>query len=72
MLALAVARLAPRNRAIAALVRALDDLTGHAALALGEVGGASEVTLLEARLPHARGWARRELERAIRKMRKRS
>lgn len=72
MLALAVARLAPPEVANAALLRMLDDLPGHVALALAEIGGPYEATVLEAKSAATRGWVKREIEAAIRAIRRRS
>ena len=71
MLLLALARLVARERAIPILTSQLDDLPGHAALALGEIGGADEVAVLRGHLQDPKAWVRKEVQRAIHKIEKR-
>lgn len=71
MLALAVARRAPRVLANPILVGLLDDLPGHAALALAESGEQQEVRALEVKYPTASGWEKQEIGRAISVIRRR-
>jgi HEAT repeat protein len=70
MLALATARLVDRERANVILQSLLDDLPLHVPLALGEVGDEHAARLLEERLKGAKGAQRKELERALRRIRK--
>lgn len=64
-LALAVARHVPREEANVALLGALDEMPGHAALALAECGGTKELQHLERKYDEVSGWERREVGRAI-------
>jgi hypothetical protein len=70
MLALASARLLDRARATLLLQSMLDELPLHAAKALGEVGDEAVARVLEERLRKAKGVQRKELEHAIRKIRR--
>lgn len=64
-LALAVARHAPREEANAVLLGVLDEMPGHAALALAECGGTKELHHLERKYDEVSGWERQEVGRAI-------
>lgn len=64
-LALAVARHVPREEANTALLDVLDEMPGHAALALSECGGAKELQRLERKYDELSGWERQEVGRAI-------
>lgn len=66
MLALAVARTSPASDANSVLLALLEEMPGHAALALAESGTAEELRVLEARLASAKGWVKKVIERAIR------
>ena len=66
MLALAVARTSTASEANPVLLSLLDDMPGHAALALAECGTAKELRILEGRLAYAKGWVKKEIEKAIR------
>lgn len=72
MLALALARIAPPQTAIPVLRDLVKDLPGHVAMALAEVGGPAEADLLRDQLPAAKTWLRKEIEKAIRKIERRS
>ena len=71
MLCLAVARLVLKDQAIPVLMSVLDDLPGHAARAIGEIGQQTELPRLRSKLPETSGWQRKELARAIRKIERR-
>lgn len=71
MLALAVARHAAPDQANPVLLGLLDELPGHAALALAESGRAREMEMLEAKHAEASGWVRKEIGRAVSVIRRR-
>jgi len=71
MLALAAARLAPPEQANPVLLELIDELPGHVAMALAESGGRQELAVLEQPRPAVARWVGREIERAIRKIRRR-
>lgn len=71
MLALAVARHVPPAQGNPVLVSLLDDMPGHAALALAESGQAAQLSELERRYETASGWEKRELGRAMSVIRRR-
>jgi hypothetical protein len=71
MLALAVARTSPAEEANRALLGLIEELPGHVAIALGESGGPKELALLQAHLPKTKGWVKKEIEKAMRKIAKR-
>jgi hypothetical protein len=66
MLALAVARTNPADVANRVLLGLLDEMPGHAARALAESGTAAERRVLQARLVSAKGWVKKEIDRAVR------
>jgi len=68
MLALAVARHAPRDQALSALENVFDELPGHAAIALAEIGGPEQAALLRTKLEQATGWVADEIRKAMRKI----
>jgi hypothetical protein len=65
MLMLALARLAPAELALPVLLSVLDELPGHVAIALGEVGGASELGALRSRIGNVSKWEQAEFLKAI-------
>jgi HEAT repeat protein len=65
MLTLAAARTNPPEVANPVLVRLLDELPGHAALALAETGGPGEVEALHRAYRTATGWERERIGRTI-------
>ncbi|HTE47908.1 MAG TPA: hypothetical protein VK636_21885 [Gemmatimonadaceae bacterium] len=71
MLTLAAARLVDRENANAILQSLLDEFPLHVPMALGEIGDERAARLLEARLEGAKGAQRKELESALRRIRKR-
>lgn len=71
MLLIAAARLLPSAQANPLILRFLESMPLHAAKALAESGGSSELAILEERLAVTKGIEHKELERAIRKIRKR-
>jgi len=71
MLPLALARIAPSNVANTVLLKHLDEMPGHVALGLAESGGLVEADVISRRALSEKGWIRKELERAARKIRKR-
>lgn len=71
MLALAAARLASPEAANPVLVSLLDELPGHAAMALAESGQHAELQELETKYGSIDGWARKEVGRAISVIRRR-
>lgn len=70
-LLLAAARHLTRDTAISILRDAVDDLPGWTAMALGAIGGPEDADLLEGHLDQPRAWERKEIEKAIRKIKKR-
>jgi hypothetical protein len=72
MLPLALSRIAPREIANAILLEHLDEMPGHVALGLAESGGPAEAEVLRRKAAGEKGWIRKELERAIRKIEKRA
>lgn len=71
MLPLALARIAPRDQANRVITEVFEQMPGHAALGLGESGGAEELDFLLAHSKHERGWVKKELVRAIRRIERR-
>ncbi len=65
MLALAAARTNPPEVVNRVLVRLLDELPGHAALALAETGGPRELDALRRAYAGATGWEREQIGRTI-------
>lgn len=65
MLLLAVARHLPPEESNKILVRALDVLPGHAALALVASGGENELPALRAKREKTKGWVRSQIGRTI-------
>ena len=72
MLALALGRCAPPVTSLPALRRVLAEIPGHVAMALAEVGTREDAALLREQLPASKGWVRREIEKAIRRIEKRA
>jgi hypothetical protein len=66
MLAVAVARLAPRREANRTLLRLFDEFPVHVPLALAESGEANELEFLKSRLPEAPRESEKEIRKAIR------
>jgi HEAT repeat protein len=71
MLPLALARIAPSNVANRVLRAHLDEMPGHVALGLAESGGPEELEVLRQKAQDSKGWVRKELQRAIKKIEKR-
>src|SRR5713101_2077854 len=65
MLALAAARTNPPEVVNRVLVRLLDELPGHAALALAETGGPRELDALRRAYASATGWEREQIGRTM-------
>jgi len=72
MLVLAVARLAPKGPAKQALIGLLDEFPGHVAMALAKIGDEHELELLRAKEKSTKGWIKKEINKAIRSIEKRS
>jgi len=70
-LAVAAARLAPQAVAIRTLTPLLEALPVSVAQALALCGGPAEAALLETRREQAKGWQRKEIDKAIRAIQKR-
>lgn len=70
MLAIAAARLAPAEAANRTLAPLLQELPASVAHAFAISGGPAELALLEAQRDRTRGWQKKEIEKAIRAMRK--
>ena len=68
MLVLALARLAPAETAAPILLSLLDELPGHVAAALAEVGREAELHALQDRVGQVDGWEKAEFLKAIRKI----
>lgn len=71
MLALAIGRALPPATARRVLRDAYDEFPGHVSMALAECGGMEEITFLRSKMPATTGWARSEVERALRAIEKR-
>jgi len=71
MLAVATANLAPQEVACHTLVPLLEELPVSVAQALARCGGPAEAALLEIQQERTKGWQRREIDKAIRAIRKR-
>jgi hypothetical protein len=71
MLALAVARLIPRERAKPVLTALFEEFPGHVAMSWAEIGGTEELAILEGKRENTRGWVKKEMERAIESIRNR-
>jgi hypothetical protein len=71
MLVLALARIAPRSISIPILLSMIEELPGHVADALAEVGGPDELTWLRRVCGQTRGWQRKAVQRAIRQIERR-
>ena len=65
MLALAAARANPPEIVNPILVRLLDELPGHVALALAETGGLGELDALRRAYANATGWEREQIGRSV-------
>lgn len=70
MLALAAARLAGED-ANPVLLKLLEELPGHAALALAETGGEQELRALETKYLTSEGWVKQQIGRAVSVIRRR-
>lgn len=71
MLPLALARIASQSKANEVLRIYLDEMPGHVALGFAESGGPAELELVRQRAKGQKGWVRKELDRAARKIAKR-
>lgn len=71
MLPLAIARTASPSVANQVLLSHFDEMPGHVALALAESGGPSELEFLRRTAPSTKGWVRKEIDRAVRRIAKR-
>lgn len=71
MLVVAIARLLPSHEAKHLLRKLLNEFPGHAALALSEIGGLEDISLLEEGKTGASDWQRVEIEKAIRRIQQR-
>jgi hypothetical protein len=72
MLTLALARRAPLVASLPILRSVLTDIPGHVAMALAEVGTLEDAALLREQLPASKGWVRKEIEKAIRRIERRA
>lgn len=70
-LALATAKLAPSAIACRTLTPLLEELPGNVAQAFAKCGGPTEAALLETWRERTKGWQRKEIDKAIRAIRKR-
>jgi hypothetical protein len=68
MLIVALARVVPRETAVPLLLSLFDDFPGHVAEALAEVGGPRELEFLQAAMSNTKGWARKAIARAMRRI----
>jgi hypothetical protein len=68
LLVIALARLCPAERSLPILTSRLGELPGHVAIAIGEVGGERELSLLQSRIHEVEGWEKAEFQEAIRKI----
>ena len=71
MLLLAMARLVPVEPAKEMLRSLFDEFPGHAAMAFGEIGTPDDIGLLELKRRATKGWVRKEIDKAIRRIRSR-
>lgn len=65
MLVLAAPRILPSERARALVRASFEDLPGHAAKALAQVGNEDDLERLRARRANSEGWVKEEIEKAI-------
>lgn len=72
MLVIALARLQNDEEARSAIRDAFGEVPGHAATSLGLVGTGEDAEFLRAQLASARGWVRKEIEKAILRINKRA
>lgn len=70
-LVLATANLVESAIARRTLTPLLEEFPGNVAQAFAQCGGPTEAALLEAWIPRTKGWQRKEIEKAIRAIRKR-
>lgn len=70
-LALATAKLVPTSIACRTLTPLLEELPGNVAQAFAQCGGSTEAALLQEWRERTKGWQRKEIDRAIRAIRKR-
>jgi hypothetical protein len=70
-LILAIPRHAPAEEGRAALLACFDDFPGHASEALAKIGGPSDLDFLTGQRRRCSGWVGREIDAAIRRIRKR-
>ena len=68
MLALAVARLVDPQIANEVLVSMFNEFPGHVSLALAECGGVSELSFLKSQKENYKGWIKKEIDKAIKKI----
>ena len=71
MLAVTLARVSPPETSLPVLMSVLDELPGHVATAIGEVGGVAELNALQSRVGDVQGWEKAEFLKAIRKIQSR-
>lgn len=71
MLPLALARIAPSDEANRVIAEVFDEMPAHAAIGLAESGGALELELIKARTECEKGWVRKELQRAAKRIERR-
>jgi hypothetical protein len=71
-LAIATARLAPPDVASRTLTPLLEEFPVSVAQAMALFGGPAEAALLEQRREHSKGWQRKEIDKALRALRRRS
>jgi hypothetical protein len=72
MLPLAIVRTSPAPVANEVLLAFLEEMPGHVALALAYSGGPAELEALRAKVGSTRGWAKKEIEKAIRAISRRT
>jgi len=68
MLVIALARLVPAGQAIPILLTLINDLPGHVAMAIGEIGGQPERIVLQNYSGPLKGWELAEFAKAIKKL----
>ena len=71
MLAIAAASMLEREQANGVLLRVFHELPSHCAEGLGASGGECELDFLQAQLTRYKGWVRREIEKAVSRIRRR-
>jgi len=68
----ALARHAKRDVALPILRELVDEMPGHIAMALARIGDSSDADMLESRRDRGEAWERKEIDKAVRKIRKRA